>query len=278
MILQQDCQILHQYQVATATYRLGFLFPELACRIVPGQFVMLRPQGVNEPLLGRAFALYDLIRDNSGTPIGVEVVYHVFGHGTETLSKLVAGQEVTVWGPLGNGFPESVPFEPSIFVAGGIGQTPFLAYAKALLGIETYGTWQQFKRVPSVLMIYGVRSAEYFAELADFESLPISLDLVTEDGSKGFHGRVTSLLQVPQSSISNRFACGPVPMLKAVAEVTKNWPGELWVSLETPMACGFGACFSCVVPIQCQDGNWDYVRSCIQGPVFKANELALDRL
>jgi dihydroorotate dehydrogenase electron transfer subunit len=159
-------------------------------------------------------------------------------------------------------------------VAGGIGQTPFLALAKEALGLKQYGEARRnISRASGVTFCYGVRTAEYFAGLEDFESLNIDLRLATDDGSRGQHGFVTDLLrqvlaEQPQNPLI--VCCGPEPMMEAVAEISAQFKVPCQVSLETPMACGIGICFTCVAKVKQPDGSWDYKRTCVEGPVFDA--------
>jgi dihydroorotate dehydrogenase electron transfer subunit len=126
-------EIVAHEQIARETYRLRFTAPAIAERIAPGQFIMLRLAGFDDPLLGRALALFDVATNESGEPADVEVVYMVVGKMTRRLTAFQPGQNLEVWGPLGNGFP-SVATSHLIMVAGGVGITPFLAVAKRQLG------------------------------------------------------------------------------------------------------------------------------------------------
>jgi len=110
--------------VARDTYRVRFACPEIARRIVPGQFLMLRFPGCASPLLGRPLALYQVVDDAAGRPDAVDVVYLAVGRMTRRLAALGAWRPLEVWGPLGNGFLP-VQAEHLVMVAGGIGQTPF---------------------------------------------------------------------------------------------------------------------------------------------------------
>ena len=132
--------ILENEPIALDTYRLRLADPILARTIRPGQFVMVRPaqENADDPLLGRPFALYDVVIDAAGCPIAVDLVYVVVGRGTAALARRRAGERVPIWGPLGNGFGPP-PAGPVIFVAGGIGQTPFLALGRSWLGKMSYG-------------------------------------------------------------------------------------------------------------------------------------------
>ena len=125
--------------MARDTYRIRLDCPELAAAIRPGQFMMLRLSGGNDPLLGRPFALYDTVLDAANRPVGVDVVYLVVGKMTGLLAALQPGDQLDVWGPLGNGFADLTGLDDIALVAGGIGQTPFLAYVRDLLGDRGYG-------------------------------------------------------------------------------------------------------------------------------------------
>ncbi len=131
----QTCAaVVHNIPLARSTYRLRLHAPGLAAAIRPGQFVMLRLPGRTDPLLGRPFALYDVVPDADGQPGAVDIVYLVVGKLTGLLAALRPGDAVEVWGPLGNGFPDVDGVEHVGLVAGGIGQTPFLAHVRELLG------------------------------------------------------------------------------------------------------------------------------------------------
>src|SRR5262245_6961093 len=161
--VQHTVQIIENVQLARETYRLRFAAPEIAVRIVPGQFVMLRLAEVNDPLIGRPLALYDTVIARSGQPEFVDVVYLVKGKLTNRLWQMQPGQRLDVWGPLGNGF-EASGFRIQgageathlILVAGGIGQTPFLALAQEALGKKRYGDPpREAPRAARVTFCYG---------------------------------------------------------------------------------------------------------------------------
>ena len=136
--VQQTVRVLSQRRMARDTYCLRLETPEIASRIVPGQFFMVRPvEGVN-PLLGRPFALFDTF-GQEGEPEGVEFGYVVVGKLTSLMPEWKPGDKVSIWGPLGNGFPLPEA-DHLMLVAGGIGQTPFLAVAREALGLRTYGS------------------------------------------------------------------------------------------------------------------------------------------
>ena len=269
--------VLENVRIARDTFRVRFHCPEIAQRIVPGQFVMLRVVSYDDPLLGRPLALYDtvLAEGERGSAVGIEVVYLVLGKMTSRLSQFTPGQQLEVWGPLGNGFAAQGA-EPLIMVAGGIGQTPFLAFAREALGQRQYGDPPRPAALaPRVVLCYGARSKDYLAGVEDFERLGVEVRVSTDDGSAGHHGLVTALLEpaISESASARVVCCGPERMMEAVAKMTHAHGIRCEVSLETPMACGIGICFSCVARVRDEVGSWDYRRTCVEGPVFAAEAI-----
>lgn len=268
----------------------------MAGAIKAGQFVMVRPgsEGASDPLLGRPLALYDVARDQAGNPVAFDVVYLVVGRGTAALARRRPGERLAVWGPLGNGFGPP-PAGPAVFVAGGIGQTPFLALARSWLGraisreatapreasqIQEAAPKPESPPCP-VTLLYGVRTAALLAGVDDFLQAGVAVELATDDGTAGHHGFVTDLL-ARRLERGDRPAkvigCGPPAMLSALASVVERYQVPCDVSLENHMACGFGACFSCVAPIRQADGSIDLRRVCVEGPVVAADRVEWRRL
>jgi dihydroorotate dehydrogenase electron transfer subunit len=306
--VQETAGVVEQVALARDTFRLRLRCPGIARRIVPGQFFMVRCPDRTDPLLGRPFALYDTWLDDAGRPAGIDFVYHVIGKVTGLLSRWRSGECLELWGPLGNGFP-SFGGVHLICVGGGIGYTPFLAVARETLGQREYGATQSGRsesgreprasgRVhpaqPSTLdsplstrrvtLLYGVRSRDVRADLSDFDTLPgFEARIATDDGSEGRRGLVTDLLV---ESLAGRdagarpdavYCCGPEAMMHATARLCARHGVPCWLSLESPMACGFGACFSCVTRVRTADApGWDYRRTCVEGPVFPAETLWLE--
>lgn len=263
-------------RMAENTWMMRLECPEIAAQIRPGQFFMIRPERGTDPLLGRPFAVYDVFDDSDGNRIGIDFGYVVMGKLTSLMTGWKPGDEFEIWGPLGNGFPE--PGDGHLMcVAGGIGQTPFLAVAREALGLQSYGSPRRELsiRPTRVTLAYGVRSKPYLAGLDDFTMPGLDLQIATDDGSAGYHGFVTGLLQQSidgETPPDRVFCCGPEPMMHAVAELCQQHDLDCWLSLETPMACGFGACFSCVTKVR-EGDDWDYKRTCVEGPVFRACDL-----
>jgi dihydroorotate dehydrogenase electron transfer subunit len=258
--------------VARDTYCIRLQAPELARLILPGQFVMLRLPSTTDTLLGRPFALYDTVLDVQDQAVGIDIVYLVVGKVTGLLSRLRAGDAVEVWGPLGNGFPDLIGLDHVGLVAGGIGQTPFVAYVRQLLGQRGYCGRAAQRTIKRVSVYYGVRTAELVAGVDDFRAAGAEVHLASDDGSLGFRGLVTQLLE-QQEKPQHLIGCGPERMMKALAALAQRWSVPCHLSLETPMACGVGICCSCVTRVRTGDG-WDYRRVCVDGPVFDAASLA----
>jgi dihydroorotate dehydrogenase electron transfer subunit len=278
---QHTAPVVEQVRLARDTYRLRFNAPALAAAIQPGQFLMLRLPHRTDPLLGRAFALYDTAGE------AVDIVYFVIGKMTKLMAQLRAGDAVEVWGPLGQPFPSYAGYEQLVTVGGGIGQTPMLALLKRALGTKGYGGQPAAREVAKASFYYGVRTAELLAGLEDFRATGAEIHLATDDGSTGFKGYVPQLVEEHHRADTpptppckggdgnpkqRWVGCGPEPMMHALARVAAKLGVPLDLSLETPMACGVGICFSCVTKVK-TDSGWDYRRVCVEGPVFAAEEL-----
>jgi dihydroorotate dehydrogenase electron transfer subunit len=273
--------VVENVAIARDTYRLRLDDPRMAAAIRPGQFLMIRPVPApgTDPLLGRPFALYDVVRDGAGHPTAIDVVYLVMGRGTAALAARRPGDRLSVWGPLGNGFgPPPEDPGPVVFVAGGIGQTPFLALGRWWLGQVPYGedddsgsTGNHGPFTTSATLLYGVRTVGLAAGVADFQAAGIAVELATDDGSAGQRGFVTELLarRLERGERPARVVgCGPPAMLAALSRLVAQYEVPCDLSLENHMACGFGACFSCVAPIRQADGTIDLRRVCVEGPIF----------
>jgi dihydroorotate dehydrogenase electron transfer subunit len=268
-----ESRIVEHRSIAKDTWQLTLEAPSLARCTLPGQFFMVRLAGLNDPLIGRALAMFDRGFDSQGNPQTVSVAYVVKGKFTQALSRFKAGQSVEIWGPLGNAFSNQ-PVDHLILVAGGVGITPMLSLASAALGQDTYGQEGHFAQ--QVTLCYGARTEEYLVALDAFEERVVRLAIATEDGSLGHRGRVTEVLKdlLSRSEGTSRIACcGPEPMMQAVSKIAHEHNVTCEVSLETPMACGIGICFTCVAKIDQGDGTWDYRRTCVEGPIFESQSI-----
>jgi dihydroorotate dehydrogenase electron transfer subunit len=225
--------------VARGVWVLGFEAPPIAASVRAGQFVnlLLRPG----PLLRRAFSVY---RTNGEV---IEIVLRAVGEGTRLLLSLHEGDEVSALGPLGHGFGPTASNGPVALVSGGLGVAPMPLAAREAQALGCTVHW-----------VHGARTADELCTEWDGDEV----HWATEDGTRGIHG--TALDAVP-SGVSEVVACGPNPMLAAVAA---RWP-EARVSVETYMACGTGVCLGCAVPRT--SGVYD--RACCEGPVYRAGSI-----
>jgi dihydroorotate dehydrogenase electron transfer subunit len=169
-----------------------------------------------------------------------------------------------------------------VLVAGGIGQTALLALARARSGQARYGHSAQTPPLARrITFCWGARSADLFGDVDDFRRAGCEVHLATLDGSAGVQGTVIDLLdqcvadgRLPASGGGHVATCGPEPMMAAVARWAAARSLPCHASLETPMACGIGICFTCVAPIKDAAGGVDYRRTCVEGPVFDAASIA----
>lgn len=253
---------------------LSLAAPEVGRRTQPGQFVMVKPAGVTDPLLRRPFSVFEVLRSSAGEVTGVSILNKKAGRSTKKLYELEPGDVVSCLGPLGLPFkPVTAPME-AWMVAGGVGLAPFATLAETLSASKTPTT-----------LFYGARTADELFYLDFFEKLGITLVLTTEDGAHVVNkhcvkGRVTAPLEAALKSVGSAgamvYACGPEPMLEAVAKLAARHNQPSQVSVERVMGCGLGGCYSCVVPVKHGDEHANLVRSCISGPVFDGAELVWD--
>jgi dihydroorotate dehydrogenase electron transfer subunit len=224
----------------------------------PGQFVMVRGDWGRDPLLPRAISLLDARPDGTAA-----LLIKAVGRGTGLLGRLAAGARLKVLGPLGTAFPGPAAGRRDLLVAGGCGIPPIYLQASraAAAGLAA-----------SVEVFLGGRTAQDLPCAAEIERLGVRLHLTTDDGSCGVRGLVTSALERRLDEVGGTptlMACGPDPMLQAVARIARARALPCHVSLEAGMACGMGACLGCAVPARSRP----FVYVCRDGPVFDAAEV-----
>ena len=247
--------------------------PEIAGVTAPGQFVMIKPSAGLDPMLRRPFSVFEVLRDASGRTTGLSLLNKRVGVGTALLYDAEPGATLSVVGPLGRAFVPVDPPAEAWMVAGGVGLAPFATLAEALAA----------RRTPMTLF-YGGRSRQDLFHQAFFERLGARLVLTTEDGTHGERGRVTAPLERALASHDGGavtlYACGPTPMMRAVAALGARFARPTFVSLEPQMGCGMGGCYSCVVRVRRSGPGpaTHFVRSCLDGPVFDASAVVWDAL
>lgn len=282
---QLETPLLVNQEIAENTFLMRVSAPPIASTFRPGQFVMIRISGMDAPLIGRAFAVYDVHDGPDGKPDSIDLIYLRKGSLTRPLSAAPVGTNISVWGPLGNSFvdPELAgePIDRLMMAVGGIGQTPMLVTGRDALARGWAST---------VEMIYGARRASLLAGVDDFRGAGFDVTTCTDDGSEGRAARVPDVLadrlaELRAANPDERIrvlTCGPEIMMQKVAEVGAKYGVEVQVSMETPMACGIGICFSCVAKVRDdadKENNtgdaegWDYKRTCVEGPIFDAAKI-----
>lgn len=237
--------------------------------VLPGQFAMIKPHGIFEPLLRRAMAYYRSATVNGA--LTVDFIYQALGRGTQALAKLRAEDQVDFLGSLGNTYDiEAARGREALLVAGGVGSAALFMLAEKLMERE----------VNTKLFIGGASRGD-LCGLEDFVELlsPDNVFSATIDGSHGEKGFVTAPFEKHlQSNRDNPvivYACGPDPMLHRVAQIAARFAAPTQLSLEAPMACGFGICVGCAVAVKhdCPEG-FIYKKVCTDGPVFWSSELS----
>jgi dihydroorotate dehydrogenase electron transfer subunit len=271
MPLDVAATVMANTRLSTHYNVLRLAAPEIASRAAPGQFVMVRTSPGVDPLLRRPFSIFEILRDGAGTVTGLSLLNKRIGRGTTRLYQAREGDRIDCLGPLGRPFVPVDPPETAWMVAGGVGLAPFVTLAEALAARGT----------PAALF-YGGRSRDDIYKEALFSALGVRLALTTEDGSRGEAGRVTvplarELAAWPADRRLTIYACGPTPMMRAVADLGARAGRRVFVSLEPVMGCGMGGCYSCVVRVR-RDGGSHFVRSCLDGPVFDAASVVWDAL
>lgn len=246
--------------------------PAIAASAEPGQFVMVKPALGTDPLLRRPFSIFEILRDRDGTPTSISILNKKVGVGTTLVYEAEPGRRMPCLGPLGRPFTAADPPTAAWMVAGGVGLAPFV----------TLGATLQARGVETTLFYGGRRQQDLFC-LDLFERLGARLVVATEDGSRGHHGLVTEplsrvLASHPASAPLAIYACGPTAMMREVADLAARHRRRAEVSLEQVMGCGLGGCYSCVVKVRRGEDPPHYVRSCIEGPVFDAEEIVWEEL
>jgi dihydroorotate dehydrogenase electron transfer subunit len=268
MPLHRICPVVSVRAGAPPYAEIAVEAPDIAPLCRPGQFAMLRPEPPADALLGRPMSVHAL-DGPPGAPDRLRFWIQVAGRGTAGLARLRAGDRVRLIAPLGRPFEEAVdaprPGERPWLVAGGIGVTPLHFWAADLCA---RGVRPRF--------LYAARSAAHLVARADLERLPLELAIATDDGGAGERGLASEVLarRIDAGERGRVFACGPEPMMRAVARAARERGLPCHASLENRMACGFGVCIGCVVwRRRAGEAEPRPVRVCVEGTLFDAAEL-----
>jgi dihydroorotate dehydrogenase electron transfer subunit len=189
----------------------------------------------------------------------IQFVAAEHGPGTQWLVRRRAGETLDVVGPLGNPFPIPSGPAPAVLVGGGYGSAPLLPLAQTLLANDS----------PVEFVLGAATAGRLYGELTA-KRMVGRVSITTDDGSAGEKGIVTDVLAEAIERVNAEivYACGPMPMLRAVSDIARDRAIRAQVAVEESMACGIGVCMTCVLPVRGADGRSRFVRSCVDGPVF----------
>ncbi len=287
-MFREKCKVTQNEKIAPGHFLIQFTSPKIAASALPGQFVQISCSESFEPLLPRPFSF--LTTDKKT----FSFIYHVVGKGTKILSQVKKGDELWVLGPLGTGWTvgsKRKAVGERILVGGGVGIPPLYHLAQYLIAGD--GGRRPSRRAESeserttagrtresIHVFLGARDKSLLLCEKEFKKLGVQLHLATDNGSKGQKGFVTQILEkfivgaqliAPKKGRDESrpyiHTCGPTPMLKAVSALAQKYNVPCEVSVEVPMACGFGACLGCAVKVHHESGFRNAI-ACCEGPVF----------
>lgn len=268
MIIASGEVLIHK-TYGEAYHSLTIVAPDIGERIRPGQFVNIRCGDDRSFILRRPFSVYR-VHKGSGRASTIEIVFDIRGPGSRYLSELRTHASVSLVGPLGRGFQSPRARSHCLLVGGGIGATPLFFLADELRAAGH-----------RVDVIMGARSAQLLLNPIEARRLGSTCTITTDDGSAGERGVVTDVLSdmVERCGSQVVYACGPHPMLAAVSRAANASRLPVQVAVEELMACGYGVCMTCVMPLRAKtsgvtsDSAIVYARSCTEGPVFNGAQV-----
>ncbi len=269
-LMNQEKTTVVQNESYQGDYRLlRVAAPVIGPQVQPGQFVHLRIPRFEQAVLRRPFSVFKTDEE------GLSILYATVGAGTAALNSVQPGEQIDLMGPLGNGFPTLGKHTTTpVLVAGGYGNAALYLQAQNL----------PIKGVA----FFGGRTAKDILCVDEFMALGWDVRVATDDGSLGTQGLVTAAFDPWLESFQGSedlksggsasfqpveiFACGPNPMLKAIGDRALDKGFTAWLSMDRNMACGVGACLTCVIKRKTETG-WEWARCCKDGPVFNAEEI-----
>ncbi len=260
--MKKEAKVLSQGMLSEGIYDMWLETP-MAGDVKPGQFVGVYP--VNKAtLLPRPISICEVDRERSA----IRLVYRVVGSGTAEFALYQPGDYIMILGPLGNGFPlDKAAGKRAVVMGGGIGVPPLLETSKRLWEMDGAA------KPLSISAVMGYRNAETF--LSEDYAKYSTVYIATEDGSIGTKGNVLDAMKDKDVPCDVIFACGPMPMLKAIKAFAEENNIDAYISLEERMACGVGACLGCICKTKEVDAHSQVknARICTDGPVFYAGDL-----
>jgi dihydroorotate dehydrogenase electron transfer subunit len=271
-MLRSTGEVLTHRKYGEHYHSLTIVTPELGERVAPGQFVSIRPPEGSAHILRRPFSV-SRVHKRGGWASTIEIVFDIRGPGTAHLASLRTHAVVDVMGPLGRGFSLPRSRAHCLLIGGGIGAAPLFFLADELRN--------EGHRVDCIL---GARSAALLLNAIEVRRLASVYRITTEDGSTGERGLVTDVMEDTLRRCDSEivYACGPHPMLAAVSRLCVERDLAVQVAVEELMACGYGVCMTCVMPVARRTARRSpgdevaYVRSCTEGPVLDGATVVWD--
>ena len=251
---KETAKVVSQETLADGICSMWIATAQVAQAAKPGQFISIYCKDGSR-MLPRPISICEIAEDK------LRIVYRIAGKGTAEFAGYTAGDDIEIAGPLGNGFPLDRA-KTALVIGGGIGVPPMLELAKQL--------------PDKTIAVMGYRNSQMFLK-EQFEEAADELYIATEDGSFGTKGNVVDAIKANGIKADALFACGPMPMLRALKAYAQEQQMEAWISLEEKMACGIGACLACVCKSKEKDEhtNVHNKRICKEGPVFNAQEVEI---
>lgn len=253
-VYKETASVVSQETLADGICSMWIRTERIAGEARPGQFISIYSKDGSR-MLPRPISICEIKDDQ------LRIVYRIVGKGTAEFSCYEAGTDIEITGPLGNGFPLDRE-GTAVVVGGGIGVPPMLELSKQLPGKK--------------IAVMGYRNSQMFLK-EQFEEAADAVYIATEDGSFGTRGNVIDAMKANNIRADVLYACGPMPMLRALKAYAEENGMEAWISLEEKMACGIGACLACVCKSRDIDAhtNVHNKRICKEGPVFNAQEVEI---
>ena len=259
--MQIQAKLIKKEQLKEDIFKFSVEAKNIVDIAKPGQFLEIRVSNQTQPFLRRPISIYNLDKENGI----LEFIFQVKGEGTKILAEKRTQEFIDIIGPLGNGNFDYLKYQNLAIIGGGIGIFPLYELAK-----------EAKKDGKNVNTYLGFRNKEFVTLEDEFKNVSTSLCLATDDGSYGKNGFAINFLKddIESKNIDSIYACGPMPMLRAVKKlaIEKNIPCQ--VSLEEKMGCGIGVCLGCAVKTsESSSDNPEYNHVCKNGPVFDARKV-----
>ena len=255
---QVFAELIKKEKLLEGLYKFSVDAKEIVELANPGNFIEIRINENSDPFLRRPISIYNLDKKNGV----LEFIFQVKGKGTELLAKKKEGDKIDIIGPLGNGTFKFEEYKNIAVIGGGIGIFPLYELSK------------QAKNAGKKVYTYlGFRNKDLVTLEKEFENVSTILTITTDDGSYKNSGFAINYLKndLEKNNIDCIYACGPLPMLKAVKKLAEEKEIPCQISLEEKMGCGMGVCLGCAVRTATStDDNPQYLHVCKAGPVFNS--------